>query len=236
MTPPRSSALNARSTSGFTATAPPSSPTPAHRPVATEVRPTFLAPLLRPGLRAAGRNDRTQSPPFFCLWSWSLHRARFLAGLDPTALQSPSCSHLTMAKSTPTTCSTKCRENKAELLSIFHLYMTATHLTHNVFVESPKQRQQTIGEPSVLPCCSYLSALCQRGVTRFGCLLRAAAQARRRLSCCVEGTAVKPRTAPPRSRTSQRPRRRPCSASYSALPPPSSSPSPPSCCHVQKRR
>jgi hypothetical protein len=28
----------------------PSSPTPAHRPVATEVRPTFLTPLLRPGL------------------------------------------------------------------------------------------------------------------------------------------------------------------------------------------
>jgi hypothetical protein len=56
-----------RSASGFTATAPPSSPTPAHRPVATKVRPTFLAPLLRPGLRAAGRNDRTKSPPFFCL-------------------------------------------------------------------------------------------------------------------------------------------------------------------------
>jgi hypothetical protein len=28
----------------------PSSPTPAHWPVATEVRPTFLTPLLRPGL------------------------------------------------------------------------------------------------------------------------------------------------------------------------------------------
>jgi hypothetical protein len=59
---------------------------------------------------------------------------------------------------------------------------------------------------------------------------------RRRRSCCVEGTAVKPRTAPPRSRTSQGPRHRPCSASYSALPPPSQSPSPPSCCRVQKRK
>jgi hypothetical protein len=93
------------------------------------------------------------------------------------AWPSPSRSHLTMAKSTPTTCSTKCRENKAELLSIFHLYTTATHLTHNVFVESPKQQQQTVGEPSVLPCCSYLSALCERGVTRCGCLLRAGAAA-----------------------------------------------------------
>jgi hypothetical protein len=53
-----------------------------------------------------------------------------------------------MAKSTPTTCSTKCWENKAELLSIFHLHTTATHLTHNVFVESPEQRQQTVGPPS----------------------------------------------------------------------------------------
>jgi hypothetical protein len=45
------------------------------------------------------------------------------------------------------------RENKAELLSIFHLYTTATHLTHNMFVESPEQRQQVVSElpaPSIL--------------------------------------------------------------------------------------
>jgi hypothetical protein len=52
-------------------------------------------------------------------------------GLDPTALQSPSCSHLTMPKSTPTTCSTKCRKNKAELLSIFRLAL-------DVFVKLPE--------------------------------------------------------------------------------------------------
>jgi hypothetical protein len=36
---------------------------PAHQPVATEVRLTILAPLLRRDLRAAGRNDRALSPP-----------------------------------------------------------------------------------------------------------------------------------------------------------------------------
>jgi hypothetical protein len=68
------------------------------------------------------------------------------------------------------------RKNKAELLSIFRLYTTANHLTHNVFVELPEQRQQTVGEPSVLPCCSYLLAFVPKGVTCCGCLLRAAAQ------------------------------------------------------------
>jgi hypothetical protein len=57
------------------------------------------------------------------------------------------------------------RKNKAELLSIFRLYTTANHLTHNVFVELPEQRQQTVGEPSVLPCYSYLSAFVTKGVT-----------------------------------------------------------------------
>jgi hypothetical protein len=57
------------------------------------------------------------------------------------------------------------RKNKAELLSIFRLYTTANHLTHNVLVELPEQQQQTIGEPSVLPCCSYLSAFVPKGVT-----------------------------------------------------------------------
>jgi hypothetical protein len=37
------------------------------------------------------------------------------------------------------------RKNKAELLSIFRLYTTANHLTHNVFVELPEQRQQNSG-------------------------------------------------------------------------------------------
>jgi hypothetical protein len=68
------------------------------------------------------------------------------------------------------------RKNKAEPLSILRLYTTANHLTHNVFVELPEQRQQTVGEPSVLPCCSYLSAFVPKGVTCCGCLLRAAAQ------------------------------------------------------------
>jgi hypothetical protein len=38
-------------------------------------------------------------------------------------------------------------------MSIFRLYTTATHLTHNVIVESPEQRQQAVSElhaPSIL--------------------------------------------------------------------------------------
>jgi hypothetical protein len=75
------------------------------------------------------------------------------------------------------------RKNKAELLSIFRLYTTANHLTHNVFVELPEQRQQTVGEPSVLPCCSYQSAFVPKGVT---CWVHCSVPPRKRRRLCAD--------------------------------------------------
>jgi hypothetical protein len=98
-------------------------------------------------------------------------------------------------------------------------------------VAAPRCCTTTSGLPSS-PSCAAAGAV--RRTPPWEC--RPVKPTHRRQSCCVEGTVVKPRTAPPRSRTSQGPRRRPYSASYSALPPPSSSPSPPSCCRVQKRK
>jgi hypothetical protein len=78
---------------------------------------------------------------------------------------------------------TTARKNKAELLSIFCLYMAANHLAHDVFVELPEQRQQAEGEPSVLPCYSYLLAFVPKGVT---CCDAGSAPPRNRRCLCAD--------------------------------------------------